>query len=352
MRTWTAALLGCLVGVALAWVLLLAWRPSASTVPVVARVAAPTDTVAPAPTGPSAAEPAATGNPAPHGGSAEIAPQPRWPDNAATPEQVLYDQPRLMDRAIAALKPQTPGKVDLYLLAFAGDGGEDVFRNEAEYAAKLFAIRFGASGHTLVLENNPRTVGSAPLATWTNLETALTALHGVMDPREDVLMVYLTSHGSEDHVLLVDLQPLPLDSISSDDLAGILDEQAFRWKVVVVNACYSGGFIPPLKGAGTLVMTAARADRSSFGCGSESRITYFGDAFLARALNRSDDFIDAFAAARSLIAGWEKHARLTPSQPQIDVGDGIAAQLAKWREGITPGPALPFKPAADARQQR
>jgi hypothetical protein len=113
MRTWTAALLGCLVGVALAWVLLLAWRPSASTVPVVARVAAPTDTVAPAPTGPSAAEPASTGNPAPHGGSAEIAPQPRWPDNAATPEQVLYDQPRLMDRAIAALKPQTPGKVDL-----------------------------------------------------------------------------------------------------------------------------------------------------------------------------------------------------------------------------------------------
>ena len=349
MRTWTAALLGCLVGVALAWVLLPASRPAATpTAPTAATATAtaPAGTRASIPDVPAGIDiPPAPGEPG------NVAPQPRWPDNAATPEQVLYDQPRLMDRAIAALRPQTPGKVDLYLLAFAGDGSEDVFRNEAEYAAKLFATRFDASGHTLVLENNPRTVGSAPLATWTNLETALAALHGIMDPREDVLMVYLTSHGSEDHTLLVDLQPLPLDSISSDDLAGILDEQAFRWKIVVVNACYSGGFIPPLRGAGTLVMTAARADRSSFGCGSESRITYFGDAFLARALNRNDNVVNAFDAARNLIAGWEKQAQLTPSLPQIDVGDGIAAQLAKWRGGITPGPALPFKPAADARQR-
>lgn len=342
MRAWTAALLGCLVGVALAWALLQALRPSAPTLAQPTPASTPPASIAAAAsTRPSSAHSAAPV------GKAEVAPEPRWPDNAATPEQVLYDQPRLMDRAIAALKPQTPGKVDLYLLAFAGDGSEDVFRNEAEYAAHLFARRFGAGGHTLVLENNPRTVGSAPLATWTNLEAALAALHEVMDPREDVLMVYLTSHGSEDHVLLVDLQPLPLDSISSDDLAGILDEQDFRWKVVVVNACYSGGFIPPLKGAGTLVMTAARADRSSFGCGSESQITYFGDAFLAHALNHTADFADAFAQSRAAIATWEKREDLTPSHPQIKIGTGIADRLARWRAGFTPGAPLPFK-AADA----
>src|SRR3546814_8238085 len=72
--------------------------------------------------------------------------------------------------------------------------------------------------------------------------------------------------------------PLPLDQIGAPDLAGILALHPFKWKVVVVNACYSGGFVPPLRGPGTLVLTAARSDRSSFGCGSDSDITYFGKA--------------------------------------------------------------------------
>ncbi|WP_285518486.1 C13 family peptidase, partial [Thermolongibacillus altinsuensis] len=92
------------------------------------------------------------------------------------------------------------------------------------------------------------------------------------------------SHGSEDHQLLVDMDPLPLDAIGATDLPGILAEHPFKWKVIVVNACYSGGFIPPLRGNDTLVMTAARSDRSSFGCGTESDITYFGHAWLVDAL--------------------------------------------------------------------
>lgn len=273
---------------------------------------------------------------------------PDWHDETPAAEQVMYAQPALMQESLARLLPQRPGKVDLYLVTFAGDGGENVFRNEAEYAAKLFAQRFDARGHTLVLENNPATAATTPLATWSNLEIALAGLHKVMDPQQDILMVYLTSHGSEDHSLLVDLDPLPLDRIYADDLADILRENNFRWEVVVVNACYSGGFIPPLQGAGTLIMTAARADRTSFGCGSESKITYFGDAWLARALNHDSNLIDAFAHAQSTIASWEKAGDLTPSHPQISVGAGIAGQLQSWRSGFTPGAALPFRPTAVA----
>ncbi|WP_081945254.1 C13 family peptidase [Oleiagrimonas soli] len=288
--------------------------------------------------------------PADAASSAPAAPDPwaHWPENGPTPEQVMYAQPRLMREAVARLKPQDPHKIDLYLIAFAGDGSENVFRNEAQYAARLFAQRFGAQGHTLVLENNPATLERAPLANWSNLETALTAVHKAMDPKQDILVLYLTSHGSADHYLLVDMDPIPLDQIGAKDLAGILAEHAFRWKVVVVNACYSGGFVPPLQGAGTLVMTAARTDRSSFGCGSESQITYFGDAFLAHALNRTDDFIAAFDMARKRIAGWEKRDDLTPSEPQIAVGPGIRAQLAAWRAQVRIGKPLPFAPPASA----
>lgn len=269
-----------------------------------------------------------------------------WPASAPSPEQVLYAQPRMVREALARLSPRVAGKPNLYLLTFAGDGGEDVFRNEAEYAAQLFAARFGPTAHSLVLENNPSTLTTHPLASWSNLEAALGGLAQVMQPDQDILLLYVTSHGSEDHTLLVDMDPLPLDQIGARDLADILAGHHFKWKVLVINACYSGGFVPPLRGPGTMVLTAARSDRSSFGCGSESDITYFGHAWLEDALNHTDNFAEAFKRARSEIAQWERQDQLTPSEPQIDIGDGIEQQLALWRKGVKPGPAVPFKPGA------
>jgi hypothetical protein len=268
-----------------------------------------------------------------------------WPQDAPTPEQVLYAQPALMRREAAKLQPRTPGKVNLYAIVFAGDGSQGVFRNEAEYFGKLFSQRLGAAGHVMVLENNPASLTTRPLASWTNLENALDAVASRMDTSQDILLLYFTTHGSEDHTLLVDMDPLPLDQIDADDLAGILAEHPFKYKVVVINACYSGGFIPPLKGAGTMIITAARSDRSSFGCGEQSQLTWFGHAFLVDALNKTDDFQRAFALARAEVAQWEMRDRYQASDPQISVGTGIAVQLAAWRNGFEPGPAVPFAPA-------
>ena len=270
-----------------------------------------------------------------------------WPNQGPTPEQVIYSQPQRVRDALAHLSPRVANKPNLYLLAFAGDGGEDVFHNEAEYAAQLFTQRFGPSTHALVLENNPDTLQTHPLADWSNLEDTLTGLSKVMKP-EDILVLYMTSHGDESHDLLVDMDPLPLDQIGAPDLADIFKKHPFKWKVVVVNACYSGGFVPDLRGPDTLVLTAARSDRSSFGCGSDSDITYFGHAWLVDALNRTPDFIEAFKLASNEISQWEQQDKLTPSVPQIDVGSGISGQLALWQMGFTPGPAVAFKPTAPA----
>ena len=268
-----------------------------------------------------------------------------WPVNAPTPEQVIYAQSDLLHREIAHLKPRTPGKVNLYAVVFAGDGSQNVFRNEAEYFDGLFSKRLGADGHVLVLENNQASLTTRPLATWSNLEDALDAVAAKMDPQQDILLVYFTTHGSEDHTLLVDMDPLPLDQIGATDLPGILAEHPFKYKVMIVNACYSGGFIPPLKNPDTMVITAARADRSSFGCGEQSELTWFGHAFLVDALNKTDDFREAFKLAKAQVAAWEKRDNYEPSDPQVSAGDGIAAQLAKWRKGFTPGPVVPFAPA-------
>ncbi len=261
-------------------------------------------------------------------------------------EKVMYDQRDLLDAATAKLKPQTPGVVDLYVVVFAGDAEENVFRNEAEYAEKLFSQRFGAEGRVIVLENNAATVATRPLATLTNLTWALDDVAKAMDPAEDILLVYVTTHGSADHALLVDLEPLPLNQIEPDDLADALaTKPRVRWKVVVVNACYSGGFVDALRDDSTLVITSARADRTSFGCGVDSDITYFGKAFLVEALNRTTSIPDAFARAKKSVAEWEDRDEEEHSEPQIATTRSIEAKLATWERGLKPGPAIPFSPA-------
>ena len=51
-----------------------------------------------------------------------------------------------------------------------------------------------------------------------------------------------------------------------------------------------------------MIITAARADRTSFGCGTQSEITDFGRAFFVDGLNHNDSFEAAFDEARPLIA--------------------------------------------------
>lgn len=265
-------------------------------------------------------------------------------------EKLMYDQPALLDAALAKLKPQTPGKVDLYVVTFAGDAAEDVFRNETEYAERLFAQRFDAAGRVLALENNAATIATHPLATWTNLSRALDAIAKKMDPAEDILLVYLSTHGSHDHQLLVDLDPLPLNQIAPEDLADALKtEPGIRWKVIVVNACYSGGFVDALRDDSTMVIASAREDRTSFGCGAESEITYFGKAFLAEALNRTTSIREAFDLAKKSVSAWEDADKQEHSEPQIATSRSIEAKLAAWQKQLRESAAVPFEPTAASR---
>jgi hypothetical protein len=270
---------------------------------------------------------------------------PAWPDDAGTPEQVLYSQARLMDAAISGLASRTPDKTNLYVIAFAGDGGENVFRNEAEYVEKLFSERFDAIGHTLVLINNPATLTQRPLASLSNLQTAVDAVAAKMDQQRDVLLLFITSHGSREHELSVALDPLPLDQIAPDDLADVFADTRILNKVIVISACYSGGFIDALKNPTTMVITAARTDRASFGCGTQSAITDFGRAFFANGLNDNDSFPAAFSEAARLIDEWETRAGEEHSEPQIASSAQIESRLKAWRDSIHLGPPVPFNTA-------
>lgn len=269
-----------------------------------------------------------------------------WPANVGSPEQVFYAQQQRMQDSIDKLAPRAPGKTNLYLISFAGDGEENVFRNEVDYVEKLFSERFDAKGRILTLVNNPSTLDRRPIASLSNLEIAIDALGKKLDPNDDVLMLFITTHGSRAHELYVSLDPLPLDQIVPEDLADLFSESPIKHRVFVISACYSGGFIDALKDDNTMVLTAARGDRASFGCGTTSEITDFGRAFFVDALNRTASFTDAFADAKKEIDAWETRDQQTHSLPQIATTPAIEAKLKNWRSGFKPGPAVQFRPPA------
>jgi hypothetical protein len=244
-------------------------------------------------------------------------------------DDVLAAQPRLLDRQLAALLPGTRGERHLYFVGFAGDGSQDVFLKEVTAAGKLFKERFGTSGRSVLLANNPRSATTLPFATASNLERALARVGEVMNRDRDVLFLYLTSHGSKEHELAVNNQPLDLKNITPGSLRGMLDKSRVKWKVVVVSACYSGGFIDELKDDKTMIITAADATHESFGCGNGENFTWFGEAYLNEALRQSSSFTEAFEKARATIGRWEEDEHETPSNPQIWIGREIGEKLRK-----------------------
>ncbi|WP_425510748.1 C13 family peptidase [Xanthomonas cassavae] len=261
-----------------------------------------------------------------------------------TAEADPVDQAALT-KALSALQPQRPGVTDLYVVGFAGDASDDVFRNETLYLKQLFEQRLDARGHVVTLVNNPDNLGEqpyAPLATYDNLYDTLAAVGRRMDRKDDALLLFVTTHGTEDHTLYVQVNQDEEDVISPQDLRQALDDAGIGNRIIVLSACYSGGFIPALRSPDTLILTAARADRPSFGCGNTSNATYFGQAWLIDAMNRTDDPLAAFVMAKAAITAREKQEGELPSLPQQSLGARIAPVLARWRAGLKPGPAVAY----------
>jgi hypothetical protein len=254
----------------------------------------------------------------------------------ATAETLPERDARLLDELFDAMPAQRPGQPDAYVVGFAGDGHENVFRNEVDYLETLATKRLGARGRVVSLVNHADSLGAAPrpLATLDNLRIALARIGKAMDPAEDFLLLFMTTHGTEDHELVVQLFPVVDSVIRPGDLRTALEESGIRLRVVVVSACFSGGFLPALRNQDTLAISAASADRTSFGCGRESVATDFGRAFLVEGLNRTSDFAGAFAHAASRIDQWEREEGMEPSLPQIHVGAGIARNLPTWQSAL------------------
>jgi hypothetical protein len=115
--------------------------------------------------------------------------------------------------------------------------------------------------------------------------------------------------------------------LSPQAMAKSLDSAGIVNRLVIVSACYSGIFVPPLENDNTIVLTAADAKSSSFGCAPEREWTFFGDALFNRSLRPGVGLRNAFNSARTTISEWELMERFPPSNPQGHFGPALVEKL-------------------------
>jgi hypothetical protein len=250
------------------------------------------------------------------------------PPPALTDERLFHLQGQLIERELAAIERSRPG-AELYFLGFAPDGSADVFLREMRFVKGLFDERLATAGRSIALASSADALDQLPVASVTNLGRALARIGQAMDPEEDVLFLFLSAHGDREHRLSAVQPPLQLASLTPTALSRMLQESGIKWRVIVVSACYSGGYIEPLRDANTVVISASAADRNSFGCEHGRDFTYFGEAYFKQALAGTPSFTAAFDIAREAVGKKEAAEGLTPSQPQIWIGPAIAEQLKK-----------------------
>lgn len=257
-------------------------------------------------------------------------PAPHWPGPVR--EDLFHRQGHLLADRLAALEPQRPGVEDLYFVGVAPYAQQDTFMKELDSVRRLMERVLDAAGRALSLVNHGSTLAREPIASVTQLRAALEGVARRMDADEDVLFLFLTSHGTDRHELEFALPPLELSQLNPTMLARMLSDSGVKWKVIVISACYSGGFIEALRDENTLIITSANPSQPSFGCEVSSDYTWFSRAFFDEALRAQAEggtfsLEAAFEKARDTVAAREKAEGYEPSQPQIHVGNAIRAKL-------------------------
>jgi hypothetical protein len=134
--------------------------------------------------------------------------------------------------------------------------------------------------------------------------------------------LYFTSHGAPQGIVFGDY------GLTPEVMAQLVDDYCSdRPTIVVVSACFSGVFIPALANENRMIITAARPDRTSFGCSEDFKYTFF-DQCVLESIPQSQTFPDLAMKAQACVAAREeKEGMSPPSEPQVFIGDRIAPLL-------------------------
>lgn len=136
---------------------------------------------------------------------------------------------------------------------------------------------------------------------------------------KDHCLIHMTSHGSKSAFFLVDQ-----GGMTPSELDAILDETCgTRPTVLLISACYSGIFTDSadMQQDNRIILSAARKDRTSFGCSAEADYTYW-DGCLLDNLESSTSWSNLYDNVTECITKKEGSG-FTPSLPQKFIGSAV-----------------------------
>jgi hypothetical protein len=228
--------------------------------------------------------------------------------------------------ALCAGPASAAGFSDWAVMIVAGDNHahsgamSDVFDNARRDLAKAFA-GIGFSRANIVQFAVTPSADAQPTQT-----TAIAhSLWDLSSRAPGGCLIYFTSHGSPDGIVSYDqiLAPGKFATIVNNACGS-------KPSVIVMSACYSGIFVPALEGPNRIILTAAAADRTSFGCGEADHYTFFDTCFL-QSLPDSGDFPGLAQATTACVTRREQaeHA-IPPSEPQLSIGKNVMFTL-RWK---------------------
>lgn len=198
-----------------------------------------------------------------------------------------------------------------------GDDSITAFDNARERLAAMFLEEAVAPGDLIQLSRDAsEQVDGVRDTTVEEIERAMVDLEV---GEGDACLVHLTSHGSRSGFYIAGRTTL-----APDRLDAILDRACGqRPTVALISACYSGVFVEPLRAPNRVILTAAHADRTSFGCSAEAEYTYW-DGCLIRHFADARTWGELYQQVTKCIEAKEAGG-FTPSMPQLSLGDEVTS---------------------------
>jgi len=257
--------------------------------------------------------------------------RPEQPEETNTPEPDIND-PTLdpeenapeenEEEVVDPVEPQDPEEFEptYKVLLFTGDNSIWAFDNAREELSGMFQNAGIESARIRQLTMMSSLINQG--MTKTSDQNINAAMSDLNVQTNEICMVHMTSHGSTSGFYLKgqsSLTPSRLDQI----LTRYCGSQP---TVVMVSACYSGIFTDSsaMQKPNRLILTAARKDRTSFGCSPENEFTYW-DGCLIDYLQESASWQDLHNSVLQCIERKESAGGFRRSYPQIFVGSGAAS---------------------------
>ena len=215
-----------------------------------------------------------------------------------------------------------PGQQRWVAVLVAGDGSIPVFDNATSRMTELLEAIGTPPAMIHRFSDAPDTLAK-PRVQLASKARVLDGIAGLRPQPGQACLVFMTSHGAHGPGLYLAaheefLTPDELDSALSAGCAA-------SPTVAIVSACYSGVFAqPPMARPNRIVLTAAAADRPSFGCGAGAEYAFYDECLIRSLHSLPRDWQEVIADTGSCVAGLEARDKQPASMPQSAVGPAVA----------------------------